>query len=134
MKKAGSAAAAKTKTPPAPVAAPEPVSTLVDLEIPKGAEEVDSGDVDVILTLDPGDQITGIYRGYKEVKNSKFGTLDRLHKVEVDGEACGVWGTITLDGALAKIQDGEKVWIGYAGKQVIANGNPMHVWKVARVK
>lgn len=130
MKKATKAEAEKAAAKKAEEAAKQ----VVELTPPEGAIEVDSGDVDVIIKLDPGDTIVGDYYGYKEVKNKTFNTLDRLHKLVVDGEKCGLWGTQTLDGALDKIKVGERVWIGYAGKRPLASGNDMHDFRVARIK
>ena len=83
------------------------------------------------MKLERGDAILGVYGGAKECRNVQSDSgVSYLHKLTGDdGVARGVWGTMQLDAMLKKVRPGQRVWIGYAGKQSLGD-RQMHVWKV----
>lgn len=98
---------------------------------PKGAKEVDSGDVDEIIMLDEGDVFTAQYRGWKKVRGKD--AENRLHAfLFADGQRRGLYGSMQLNSTLDKIEMGDMVWLAYEGKRPLANGNEMHSYKVFR--
>lgn len=104
--------------------------------MPAGAigNEIDSGDVESIIKFDVGDELQGRYRGFKKTRSSKPDEQSTLHKFEtLSGEAVGVWGSYQLDAKLAKVQDGDWVWMLYLGKQRMQSGNEMHAFKVVKI-
>lgn len=131
---------AKTRDKSAPAAqhsaasAPEPGDFRN--RMPSGArgEEIDSGDVEVIVKFAEGDELSGRYRGSKKTRSSKPDEQSTLHKFEtVDGQSVGVWGCYQLDAKLAKLSEGEWVWIMYTGMQRMQSGKDMHTYKVVRI-
>jgi hypothetical protein len=120
---------------PAPAPAANGSDKLGDANNPPKGEEIDGGDVEEVIKLDAGESITVVYKGFKETKGQKVGQVNRLHKIVMeDGVPRGIWGTVTLDAMLAKINTGDHIWIAYLGKDDIPGGKTMHNWKIVRTK
>lgn len=122
-----------TKNNAAPAKSSNGKQTAPADNVPDG-QELDSGDVDSIVTLNEGDEFTGRYFGCKKTRSAFAGKESTLHKFKTaDGESVGVWGSYQLDAKLKKASEGDVLWIRYVGKSPLANGNQLHDYKVVKM-